>query len=201
LLCTSLSILHGRKASDFVHCRSYGVGLSVEVGLGLLGLYLWWGMLRLVTSGSRLGLVVVPKALAMACWSLVASPFAILSPPASQFCPPAPYCPLSLHLTALPPPWPAPYCYSPAGTLLLLMGWHPTAQWLRSPHYPLPSSPSSSVTPSRGIAQPPWLPPTPWSNAVITGATIYAYDVSPHSSGFPPTHDHYSLPQALVSRP
>jgi len=39
LLCTSLSILRGQKASRFVHGRRHGAGLSVEVGLGLLGLY------------------------------------------------------------------------------------------------------------------------------------------------------------------
>ena len=40
LLCTSLSILRGWKASRFVRGRRHGAGLSVEVGLGLLGLYL-----------------------------------------------------------------------------------------------------------------------------------------------------------------
>jgi len=49
LLCTSLSILHSRKAPRLVHCRRYSVGISVEVGLGLLGLYLWWGKHQLVT--------------------------------------------------------------------------------------------------------------------------------------------------------
>ena len=100
LLCTSLSILHGRKASRFVHGRRYGVGLLVEVGLGFLGLYLWWGKLRLVTSRSRLGLFVVPKALAMARLLVVASPLGILPPSPSRFSPLAPYCPLSWHLTA-----------------------------------------------------------------------------------------------------
>jgi len=180
LLCTSLSILHGRKASHFVHGRRYGVGLSVEVGLGLLGLYLWWGKPRFVTSRSCLGLVVVPKALAMACLSVVASPFAILPPPPSRFCLLAPYSPLSWHLTASPPLWLAPYCYSPAGTLLLLTGWRPTARWPRSPLYPPRSSQSSSVTPGHGIALPPWLPPTPWSNNVMTGAAVvYSSSVGP----------------------
>jgi len=82
-----------------------------------------------------LGFVVVPKALAMALFLVVASPLAILPPPTSQFCPLAPYCPISWHLTAIPTPgWHATaphqlarYCYSLAGTLLLLSGWHPTA--------------------------------------------------------------------------
>ena len=73
------------------------------------------------------------------------------------------YCPISAS-------WLAPYCSSlPAGTLLLHSGWHPTATHCRlaSP-LPgcsarlLPSWPEdpSSVTPSRGIALPPWLCPT-----------------------------------------
>jgi len=137
LLCTSLSLLHRQKASRFVHGRRYGVGLSVKVGLGLLGLYLWWGKLRLVTSWSCLGLVVVPKAIAMARLSVVASPLTILPPPPSRFCPLAPYYPLAGTLLLKPPSWLAPYCYSPAGTLLLLICWHPTARWLRSPLYPV----------------------------------------------------------------
>jgi len=80
LVFTWLSILRGRKVSRFVHGPRYGVGLSVEVGHSLQGLYLWWGKLWLVTSRSRLGLVVVPQALAMACLSVVARPFAILPP-------------------------------------------------------------------------------------------------------------------------
>ena len=167
----------------------------------MLGLYCCWGKRRLVRSRSRLGLVVVPKAIAMAHLSVVASPFAILPPAPSRFSPLAPYCPLSWHLTALPPPWLARYCYSPAGTLLLLTGWHPNAWWLRSPLYPLRWLRSSSVTPSHGVALPPWLPPTPWSNDVITGVTVYGYDVGPHSSGFPPTRDNYPLTQAHVLRP
>jgi len=119
LLCTSLTILHCRKPSRLVHGRHYGVGLSVEVGLGLLPLYLWWGKPQLVTSWSCRGLVVVPKAIAMAHLSAVASPFAILPPRPSRFCPLARYFPLSSDLSASPPPWLAPYCYSPAGTLLL----------------------------------------------------------------------------------
>ena len=96
--------------------------------------------------------------------------------------------------------------YPPAGILLPLTGSHHTAWWLhsplypfRSPLYPLRSSCSSSVTPSRGIALPPWLPPTPWSNDVITGATVvYGYDVRPYSSGFLLMSHHYPLPKAHV---
>ena len=70
----------------------------------MLGLYLWWGKPRLVTSRSRLSLVVVPKAPAMASLSVVASLFAILPSPTSRFCPLAllllqqlvPYCLLIL---------------------------------------------------------------------------------------------------------
>jgi len=73
----------------------------------------------------------------MARLSVVASLFAILPLPPSRFRPLAPYCPITWHLTTenppqagtllLPPPQRlASYCYSPAGTLLLLVvGWHP----------------------------------------------------------------------------
>jgi len=87
-----LSILHSRKASRFVASQRYGVGLSVEVGLVLLGLYRWWGKLRFVTSQSRPGLAVVPKALALARLSAAASLLAILPPSSSWFCPLARYC-------------------------------------------------------------------------------------------------------------
>ena len=96
------------------------------------------------------------KALAMARLSVVASPLAILPLPPSQFRPLAPYCPLSWPLTAIPPQRLAPYCSSPAGTILLLLpGWHPTAnyRWLASP---LPS----------GSARPPAsLPPAIYSRS------------------------------------
>ena len=101
-------------------------GLSVKVGLSLLGLYPWWGKLRLVTSPSPPSFIVMPKALALACLSAVARLFAILLPSSSRFCPPAPYC-----YTLLPGWHPtasrrlAPYCYTSAGTLLLIVvGWH-----------------------------------------------------------------------------
>ena len=114
-----------------------------------------------------LGFVVVPKALAMAHLSAAASLFVILPLSSSRFCPLAPYCyhPLpGWHPTAYHPL--APYCQSPAGTLLLFIGWHPTAnrRWLASPlpggsarHLHFRSVGPSSVTPSRGIALPPWL--------------------------------------------
>jgi len=78
----------------------------------------------------------------------------------------------------------------------------PYCQVAPSPLYPCQSSRSCSVTPSYGIALPSWLPPMPWFNDVITGVTVfYRYSLGPHSSGFPPTGDHYPLPQACVSRP
>jgi len=74
-----------------------------------------------------LGFIVVSKALAMARLSAAASLLAILPLSSSRFCPLAPYCyhrvpgwhPTAHHRLA-------PYCYSPAGTLLLIViGWHP----------------------------------------------------------------------------
>jgi len=116
----------------------------------------------------------------MARLSVVASPLAILLLSPSRFRPLAPYCPISWHLTANPPHRLAPYCSSPAGTLLLLTGWHPTAhhRWLASPlpsgsvrHLPFRSVGPSSVTPSRGIALPPWLCSMPWID-VMTCLTV-----------------------------
>jgi len=89
-----------------------------------------------------LGFVVVLKALAMAHLSAAASLFTILPLSSSR------YCPL------------APYCYHP------LPGWHPSAhhRWLASPqpggsarNLAFRAVGPSSVTPSRGIALPPWL--------------------------------------------
>jgi len=126
-------------------------------------------------------LVDVPKALAMARLSVVASPLAILPLPPFRFCPLAAYCPIRWHLTANPPHRLAPYCSSQAGTLLLLTGWHPTAH-LTGWHplcsvaplafLPLRSFGPSSVTPSRGIALPPRLCPT-LGNDVITCPTVH----------------------------
>ena len=97
-----------------------------------------------------LSFVVGQKALAMAPLSVVASPFAILPLPPSQFRPLPPYCPFSWHLTAKTPP--------PAGILLLPSGWHPSC-YSRAGTLLLifRSVDPSSVTPSRGIALPLWL--------------------------------------------
>ena len=100
---------------------------------------------------------LVPNALAMAPLSVVASPRAILPPSTSRFRPLAPYCPISWHLTAKPLPgwhptalpWLAPYCYSPAGTLLLLSGCILLLL--------LQLVDPSLVIPNRSIALPPWL--------------------------------------------
>jgi len=115
-----------------------------------------------------LGFVVVPKALAMARLSAAARLFTILPLSSSQFCLLAPYCyhplpgwhPTALHRLA-------PYCYSPAGTLLLIVvGWHPLCSVAPLAPLPLRSFGLSSVTPSRGIALPLWLCPTPWINVM-----------------------------------
>ena len=99
----------------------------------------------------QLGFVVVPKALATARLSAVASRLAILPPSISRFCPLAPCCPVSWHLTAaflslagtllLAVGWHptarrrlAPYCSPSAGTLLLAGGWHPTARRRLAPY-------------------------------------------------------------------
>jgi len=114
----------------------------------------------------------------MAPLSDVASPFAILPPSPSRF------CQLVLYYHYRLPGWHptahhrlAPYCSPLAGI--------PSARCLRSPLYPPPSSQSFSVTPSRGCALPPWLPPTPSPNNVITSAAaVYGSSVGPHSRGF-----------------
>ena len=137
-----------------------------------------------------LGFVVVPKALAMGHLSAAASLLAILPLSSSRFCPLAPYCyhPLTgWHPTAHHRL--APYWYSPAGTLLVLSSWHPTAhrRWLASPrpdgaarYLLFRSVGPSPVMPSRGIALPPWLCPTPWID-VMTCLTIH------HGCGGPST--------------
>jgi len=126
LLCTLLRTLRSRKASIFVHGLRYGVGLSVEVGLGLLGLYLWWGKPWLVKSRSGPGLVVVPKGLAMAvCRLWLAHSRSFLHPhPGSVrwHCTP----PLAGNLLLTTPHWLAP--------LLLPTGWYPTATHRLAPY-------------------------------------------------------------------
>ena len=106
---------------------------------------------------ASLGFVVIPTALAMPRLSAVAGLFAILPSFLSRFRPLVPYYynPLpGWHPTAHH--WLAPYCYRSGGIT--------SARWLRSPIYPSRLSYSSSVTPSRGIALPRWLPPTAWCN-------------------------------------
>jgi len=156
-----------------------------------------------------LGLAVAPKALAMARWSVVASPLAILPLRPSRFPPLAPYCPLSWHLTAkkllsrL-----APYCSPPSG-------WHPTAtHWLAPycspsrqaspllggsarPSLPLRSFGPSSVTPSRGIALPPWLCPNAWERCNDLPDHTSWFLVGPQSMSFPVLAIIYALTQAL----
>jgi len=134
-------------------------GLSVEVGHSLPGLYPWWAKLPLVTSRSPPGFVLVTKALAMTPLSAAASLLAILPPCSSQFCPLVLYChtPLtSWHPTAQHRL--TPNCHSPVGTLLLIVvGWNPLGPVAPLAYLPLRLSDLSSVTPSCGIALPPWL--------------------------------------------
>jgi len=140
-----------------------------------------------------LGLLVVPKAVAIARLSAAASLFTILLLSSSRFCRVGPYCyhPLpGWHPSAhrrLPP-----YCSSSAAPLLLLTGWHRTAplRWLASPlpggsahRLPFRSVGPSSVTPSRGIALPLWLCPTPWID-VMTCLTVHHGFGGPSTGGF-----------------
>jgi len=117
----------------------------------------------------------------MAHLSVVASPFAILPSPPSRFCPLAPYCTFSWHLTAKTPPWLAPYCYSPAGTLLLLL------------YLPLRSVDPSSVTPSRGIALPLWLLSNALDRCNDLGNRVSGYS-GPTVSVFSLVDDHSFTP-------
>ena len=122
----------------------------------------------------------------MARLSVVASPPAILPPSTSRFHPLASYCPISWHLTAktFSPGWHptaphrlVPYCYSPAGTLLLLFR----------------SVDPSSVTPSRGIALPLWL---------LANALDRCNDLHSRASGYTgPTVSLFSLVDDHLSSP
>jgi len=126
----------------------------------------------------------------------VASPLGILPLPPSRFCPLPPYCPLSWHLTAKTPP--------PAGTLRLPSGWQPTATHGLAPYcYTLAgtlllllrSVDPSSVTPSCGIALPPWR----LSNALDGCNDLHDCASSycgPMVSMFSPVADHQSSNQA-----
>ena len=146
-----------------------------------------------------LGLVIVRKALAMARLSVVATLLAMLPLSSSQFCPLA-------RLLLLSTPWLAPYCPSSAGTLRLHSGWHPTAN--RRPASPLPGGSARllpswsvdppSVKPSRGIALPPWLCPTPWVD-VMTCPTIQHGFGGPSTSEFSYVADRQPSPAASVS--
>jgi len=141
-----------------------------------------------------LGLVVIPKGLAMAHLSVVASPLAILPPSTSLFLPLAPYCPISWHLTAKTPPRLAPYCSPPTATLLLLTGWHPTATLRLAPY----------CYSSNGLTLP-WFRllvvsyclraycPTPWIK-VMTSKTARVVIVGPRFPCFLPSTITYPLP-------
>ena len=126
---TSLSILQSWKASCFINSRRHGVRTLGRSRLRLAWLVPLMGKASVSNILVTLGFVLVPKALAMACLSVVASLFAILPLPPSRLCPLVPYYYTSLlgwHPTA--PQRLAPYCSSLAGI--------PSAWWLRSPLYP-----------------------------------------------------------------
>jgi len=134
----------------------------------------------------------------------VASPLTIVPLPPSLFHPLAPYSPLCWHLTAenSSPGW-HPTAPPPlAGILLLLTGWHPTAH-LPGWHplcsvspvalLPLRSFHPSSVTPSRGIALPPWL----WTNGLDRCSDLHkraSGSCGPTVSVFSSVGDHLSSP-------
>ena len=129
MLCTSLGILHGRKAYQFVHGERLRVRLWVEIGLGLLDLYLGRGKVRSGTSHLRSGLVVVPTALAMAHLSVVAGMLTILPPHTSSSRPLRPLL-----------QWLAPYALSTLpdrrtfsitpSPAMALPGWLPPTPWI-----------------------------------------------------------------------
>jgi len=127
--CTGGKLLTSFTVSDMAS------GLSVEVGCGSAGLVSLMGKYSVSNITVPLSFAIVPKALAMPRYSVVATPFTILPPPPSLFRPLAPYCPMSWHLSPSNPPQLTPYCPLPAGTLLLISDWHPTAtrRWLASP--------------------------------------------------------------------
>ena len=174
LLCTSLSILRGRKASCYAHGWHYGVRTLGRSRPRSAGLVPRMGNASVSNISASLGFVVVEKPLLRpVCRLWLARLRSFPSPPPGsvrwhRYCP---FPPPGWHPTA-PPPL--------AGTLLLHSGWHPTAhpRWLASP-LPggsarlLPSWPEdpSSLTPSRGIALPPWLCRTPWID-VLTCPTV-----------------------------
>ena len=133
--------------------------------------------------------------------SVVASAFAILPPSPSRFRPLALYSPFSWQLTpdnsplAGTPTAPhglVPYCYSPAGTLLLLfLGWHPLCPVALLTYLPPPIRRPSSVTPSRGIALPPWLLSNTCDRSDNLRASVSGYS-GPTVSVFSPVTGHQS---------
>jgi len=189
-----------------LRCRTLSQSRPQHAGLGSL-----IGKASVSNIRVLLSFVVVPKVLARARLSVVVSPLAILASSPSRFCPLVPYYYIPLpgwHPTAdhrL-----APYCSLLAGI--------PSALWLRSPLYPPRSSHPSSLTPSRGIALPPWLPPTPWGDLCNyrcgrlfrfkcrpTVSVVFLYGRSPSSPSGPPFEAFVklyfvrgSLPKGLV---
>ena len=166
----------------------------------MLGLYPWWGNPRLVTSCSPPSFVVFTEGLAIACLSAAASALATRPPSSSPCCPLAPY--FHTPLTSWQPTAHhrlTPSCYSPAGTLLLIVvGWHPLGLVAPVALLPLGISDHSSVTPSCSIA----LPLELLSNALdqcnnlLDRASCYSGPMVPL---FSPVDDHLRTPRARVS--
>jgi len=146
-----------------------------------------------------LSFVVVRIALAMARFSVLASPLAILPPPLPGLSP----CTVLLDSS----PWLACDCCLSAGTLLLLTGWHPTShrRWLASA---LPSGLARlSTLPDHRT--PPRLPPVVVlhclrgcrrrlgaTNVITDAAVAFRFDVGPLFRWFSYMRDHYPPPQA-----
>jgi len=80
----------------------------------------------------------------------VASPFAILPLPPSRFRPLAPYCPISWHVPANPPPGLAPYCFPSTG-------WHPSPTHRLVPYC---SSSLAGIPSARRLRSPTCLSPS-----------------------------------------
>ena len=141
------------------------------------------------------GFFVFPKALVMARLSVVASPFAMPPPSPSRF------CPLVLYYH-YPDPGGHPTAHHRLAHYCSPLAGIPCVQWLCSPFYSPRSSRSCSVTPTHGMALPPWLPPMPWSNDRITSAAVvYCSSVGQPSRGFQTKERSLSSPssQRLVA--
>jgi len=178
-------------------------GRSVEVGFGSAGLVPLMGKDSVSNIRVPLGFAVIPKALARARLSVVASALAILPLPRARFRALALYCTISWHLTANLPPRLAPYCSPPAGTLLLLTRWHPTA------HHPgwhplCPVAPLALLSPSDRSTLPRLRlvvvehclhgnGPTHWID-VMTCTTARVVLMGPRVSVFSHVGDHLSSP-------